>query len=163
MWDWDIQHLYELEHLWLYLDQDEKLIAAEGSAHGGYHPLALVLEKGRLKVYSEPGKHAFADSPDKLKQGAWLTNLSCGPRGGSGDLLIKEMFKGQMAASTLEKRLAKAYMKAHAFSPSYDFSQVFDLKDVPCIPWETLKAWILKGLQLISNPFIIFPTSGPSW
>ena len=62
-WDWDIQHLYELEHVWVYLNADEQLIGAEASWHGGFNDMAvngaLLLTDNRLTVYSEPGKHAF--------------------------------------------------------------------------------------------------------
>lgn len=74
-WDWDIQHLYELEHIWVYLDGDERLIAAEASWHGGYKSMldergGLPLEEGKLTLYSEPGKHAFAPVCQ------WLTDRS---------------------------------------------------------------------------------------
>src|SRR5689334_11010671 len=30
-WDWDIQHLYELEHIWVYLDAGEQIVAVDAS------------------------------------------------------------------------------------------------------------------------------------
>ena len=36
-WDWDIQHLYELEHAWVYLDASGNLIAADASWHGRFN------------------------------------------------------------------------------------------------------------------------------
>jgi hypothetical protein len=38
-WDWDIQHLYELEHAWSYVGADGRLLYAEASWHGGYFPM----------------------------------------------------------------------------------------------------------------------------
>ena len=38
-WDWDIQHLYELEHVWVYLDAAGRVIHAEASWHGGFQPM----------------------------------------------------------------------------------------------------------------------------
>src|SRR6476659_1354011 len=35
-WDWDIQHLYELEHAWVYLDAARQVINAEASWPGGF-------------------------------------------------------------------------------------------------------------------------------
>src|SRR5205809_292705 len=32
-WDWDIQHLYELEHAWVYVDATGHVIHAEASWH----------------------------------------------------------------------------------------------------------------------------------
>src|SRR5688572_11276200 len=63
-WDWDMGHLYELEHIWLYLDAQENIIAAEASWHGGFNRMVttegkIPIEDGRLTIYSESGKHAF--------------------------------------------------------------------------------------------------------
>ena len=34
--DYDIQHLYDLEHIWVYLDKNGNVIGAEGSYHGRF-------------------------------------------------------------------------------------------------------------------------------
>ena len=34
--DYDIQHLYELEHIWVYVDKGGRAVWAEGSLHGKY-------------------------------------------------------------------------------------------------------------------------------
>jgi hypothetical protein len=33
-WDYDIQHLYELEHVWVYVGMDGAVVDAEASFHG---------------------------------------------------------------------------------------------------------------------------------
>ena len=38
-WDWDIQHLYELEHAWVYVDEGGAVVYVEASWHGKYKPL----------------------------------------------------------------------------------------------------------------------------
>ena len=48
--DWDIQHLYELEHVWSYVDEAGRLIHAEASWHGEWAPL---VEAGRLSAEDE--------------------------------------------------------------------------------------------------------------
>ncbi|MCA9837634.1 MAG: HAD-IA family hydrolase [Trueperaceae bacterium] len=151
-WDWDIQHLYELEHLWIYLDQSGHLLDAEGSFHGDFHKLrgandALITEESRLVAFSEPGKHAFAGHLEQLENLVPLSTLSCGENAGSGDVLINHMFAGNIQATTLQKRLCKRYMKSHAFTPSYDFSRRFDLGSIPIIPWTRLKAFIPKRVN----------------
>ncbi|SIR30987.1 hypothetical protein [Halanaerobium kushneri] len=35
-WDWDIGHHYDLEHLWVHVNQKGEVISFEGSAHGLY-------------------------------------------------------------------------------------------------------------------------------
>lgn len=146
-WDWDIQHLYELEHFWVYLDADENLIRSEASFHGDFHDLQTETgtapsEQGRALAYSEPGKHAFAGQVVQQKKLEPLNKESCTRLAGRGDVLINQMFEGRITATALGRRLTKRYMKAHAFAPSYDFSRRFDLQSVPVVPWEELSAWI---------------------
>ena len=59
-WDWDIGHLYELEHVWVYLDEADRLVWVEASSHGGY--ASMILEDGSIPcdgthpiVYAQPG------------------------------------------------------------------------------------------------------------
>lgn len=35
-WDYDIQHLYELEHVWVYIGHEGEVIDCEASFHGKY-------------------------------------------------------------------------------------------------------------------------------
>src|SRR5690606_3025569 len=65
-WDWDIEHLYELEHVWVYVDAGGRPVRVEASWHGEWRDLRLgqaggaVLEGTRPVVYVKPGKHALA-------------------------------------------------------------------------------------------------------
>ena len=145
-WDWDIQHLYELEHLWVYLDVGDNLVLGEGSVHGGFQVLKdndkTPSEHGRLVAYAEPGKHAFAGHAAQIRRLKPLTKEICIGLAGSGEVLINDMFSGQIQATALQRRLSKRYMQAHAAVPSYDFSKRFDLQGVPLVTWDVLKAWI---------------------
>lgn len=101
-WDWDIQHLYELEHTWTYVSMDGKVVFAEASWHGGYN--ATVLDNGKVRVvakedgahpvvYSEPGKHAFAPTSEILVAKRKTKTLEgCGPCAGAGGLLVTPLF-----------------------------------------------------------------------
>jgi hypothetical protein len=57
-WDWDIQHLYELEHVWVAVDADGRVVHADASWHGGMHPMlydsAVRLEGDHIIVYASP-------------------------------------------------------------------------------------------------------------
>ncbi|MBN1284591.1 MAG: glycerophosphodiester phosphodiesterase [Anaerolineae bacterium] len=148
-WDWDIQHLYELEHVWVYLDADGHVWHGEASWHGGYHVMedangALPLEDGRLVIYSEPGKHAFAPSPAWLLERAETTNRSCGRFAGIGGLLVTPLFEDALRAgrTPLADQLAHTYLERCAFEPAYAFDKVFDLAEAPFVPWAALEAWI---------------------
>jgi FMN phosphatase YigB (HAD superfamily) len=138
-WDWDIEHLYELEHLWVYLDDAGRVMKFEGSFHGDVHELEKT--EGSLKCFSEPGKHAFANL-EQLMAREPLTTASCTVNAGSGDVLINAMFESVLQPSPSQKRICKRFMKSQAFMPGYTFSLSVPLATLPLVPWETLKAWI---------------------
>ena len=62
-WDWEIQHLYELEAAWVYVG-DGSVLRVEASWHGRFHEMLIEgkppLRGQRPVLYSQPGKHAFA-------------------------------------------------------------------------------------------------------
>lgn len=152
-WDWDIQHLYELEHIWVYLNKDEQLAKVEASAHGSLFPMlkqdgTLPLENERITIYSESGKHGFAPDRDGLLARAERTNLSCGERAGNGGIHTSNPFGATAFGNPTEEehQLANRYMQQLAFTPTYDFSQSFDLRTVPFITWEQLAEWIPRRI-----------------
>ncbi|MBZ0292118.1 MAG: hypothetical protein K8L99_06070 [Anaerolineae bacterium] len=147
-WDWDIQHLYELEHIWVYLDASERVIAAEASWHGGYNPMqtaagALPLDDGRVMLFSEPGKHAFAADIDTLRKREKITRYSCGAHAGKAGVHVTPLFDDIITTRTpLNNQLAHTYLERNVFQPTYEFSQLFVLESVPLVPWANLSAWI---------------------
>ncbi|MDP3177763.1 MAG: hypothetical protein Q8M76_07655 [Spirochaetaceae bacterium] len=73
-WDWDIQHAYDLEHVWVYVAADGSVSDAEASFHGRYLKSFVRYPGGRaaggsepLVLYSQPGKHAFSPLPDVFR------------------------------------------------------------------------------------------------
>lgn len=152
-WDWDIQHLYELEHIWVYIGEDDKLLAAEASWHGDYHVMLdadnpLPLDNGRLALVSEPGKHAFARSPEDLLQRRAKTIAGCGAGAGRMGVHVTPLFAGIITArKPLANRLAHGYLESQRFLPSFDFSSRFDLRDAIILPWRNLYAWIPRRVE----------------
>ena len=147
-WDWDIQHLYELEHIWLKLNADDAVIGVEASAHGGKFAMhgadgGLPLQAGRVTLVSTPGKHAFTATPEDQAGTAELTVVSCQELAGRGGILINDMFRPALAEITAEdQRAVKRYLQARAFLPTFNFDQRFDLASVDFTGWDDLAAWI---------------------
>jgi glycerophosphoryl diester phosphodiesterase len=146
-WDWDIQHLYELEHVWVYLDAAGQLIHAEASWHGGFQAMrydGIVPRDGdQVLICSEPGKHAFAPHP------AWFAEHAAPhPRAttdalaGLGGLLVTSLFQGLIARTPLADTLARTYLARHAFTPSYIFDRRFAFKPAQLVPWAALRDWV---------------------
>lgn len=152
-WDWDIQHLYELEHIWIHLDAAGQMVHAEASWHGGWNSMlgvdgGLPLDGGRLILYSEPGKHAFAATIAPLLERCSTTIKACSARAGSAGVLVTPLFKGRIRdRNLLNNRLVHRYLGRRAFVPTYTFDQVFDLSRVPFVPWDNLAAWIPRRVN----------------
>ena len=147
-WDWDIQHLYELEHVWVYLDRDQNVVKVEASAHGTFrNQLAgdgtLPVTDGRPSLYSEPGKHGFFCRRDQAEFHAARVRQSCGERAGSMNILIQPEFSAALAyLKPFDHFVVRGYLHEMAFEPSFEFSRQFDLRKVQFMPWPSLKASI---------------------
>lgn len=146
-WDWDIQHLYELEHIWVFVNAQGQVVHGEASWHGGYHPMTvdgqLNLSGDRLIVLSEPGKHAFAPTVDWLTERADHTRRCCTSDAGKGGLLVTDLYEGLILSKTPQAdRLAHTYLERHVFEPTMIFDQIFPISAAILTPWPLLSAWI---------------------
>ena len=147
-WDWDIQHLYELEHAWVSVDADGGVVDLEASWHGRFNRMraengALPLQDGRPLLYSEPGKHAFAPSPARLLDRKARTVASCGTQAGKMGVHVTPLFAGIIdQRKPLQNRLVHTYLERNRFEPTFDFSQRFDLRAAVFVPWRSLFRWI---------------------
>jgi len=147
-WDWDIQHLYELEHVWVYVDGDGSIAAAEASWHGRYYQMRdeagrLPLEEERLTLYSEPGKHAFAPSPGWLLARKAKTLASCGARAGLMGVHVTPLFDGIIRDdSPLNNRLVHTWLERRQFEPCFAFDNRFDLRCAIFLRCTQLLEWI---------------------
>jgi len=98
-WDWEIQHLYELEHIWVYVGADDQVVAVDASWHGGFHVMTGAdgnppLDDGRAVVFSESGKHAFAPVIDWMMERKPTTDNSCGRSSGRMGVHVTPLFEG---------------------------------------------------------------------
>ncbi|MCK6579354.1 MAG: HAD family hydrolase [Anaerolineae bacterium] len=154
-WDWEIQHLYELEHIWVYLNAGGDIVRVEASAHGAKYSLqrrdgALPLsDDGRPLVYSEPGKHGFAADAEAFSGYVDHIIANCRANAGEEGIHTRNLFGAAAFGdpSPFEHRLARRYMQRLAFTPSFAFNRVFDLRSVPILPWARLKAWIPRRIN----------------
>ena len=154
LWDWDIGHLYELEHTWTYVGADGKVVFAEASWHGGFNP--TVLDNGKVRVvaknggyhpvvYSEPGKHAFATTPEVLLAKRRAKTLEgCGINAGKGWLWVTPLFEGilDLRKNPEVDTLVTAHLQEHTFTPAFVWSNKFLVTKDLLIPWSVLFEWI---------------------
>jgi len=145
-WDWDIQHLYELEHIWVYVDNQGQVVRGEASAHGSFQDMAidgrLNLTGDRLTLFSEPGKHAFAPKVEWLENGKADTVSNCGAEAGTAGLCTPPIIEGYIHSTAEDDCLIYAYLQTQAFMPSMEFSQIFEGLQDCLVPWSLLFKWI---------------------
>ncbi len=146
-WDWDISHLYELEHVWVYIDANGDVIHAEGSRHGRYRKMLVrgepPLIDTHLTLYAEAGKHSLAPSASWLEAAAPITRKLCMRHAGLEGVLITWLFRGIIRAKTPEAdRLVHTYLERYAFEPSLEFKRTFPVPPESLVPWPALFRWI---------------------
>jgi putative hydrolase of the HAD superfamily len=143
-WDWDIVHLYELEHVWVYLDSSRRPVRAEASWHGRYHSMGLNSLSGeQLTLYSEPGKHALAPTPELYRAGEKQNRWLCCQGAGAGGLLVNDLFAGlNDIKSSQTDRLVQAFLRSYAFIPTYQFNRRLQITSDRLVPWPRLFRWI---------------------
>lgn len=151
-WDWDIGHLYELEHAWVYLDQNDQPLRVDASFHGTYHVLGVAGRERPLPqpfpLYSQPGKHAFARSPRWFEPREPYID-ACTKDAGNAGLLITPLFEGIIHKLPGDDELARAYLRQRAFHPSFSFENLWKIREELLVPWAELKAWIPRRISEI--------------
>ncbi len=141
-WDWDIGHLYELEHAWVFVGGDGEVVGVESSRHGGSYGGDLNLEGGRPVLCSEPGKHALASGPGAFVARRDHTEHSCGPGAGAGGVHITPLYRDRIVKTPDDDQLVRTYLRRHAFTPRWDWSLRAQVADLPMAPWPELDAAI---------------------
>lgn len=149
-WDWDIGHLYELEHVWVYVDATGRPVRAEASWHGRFfdgrlgEPGGAALRGERVVFYSQPGKHAFAPSPEWFAgEMRARTLFECGRGAGRGGVWVTPLFGGHTLAKCPEAdRLVHTFLEQHRFEPAFSFTREIVLTPEQLVPWEALERWI---------------------
>lgn len=149
-WDWDIQHLYELEHVWVAAEEGGKVVAVEASWHGTFHRFPhWKMESTHPVVYCQPGKHAFAHDPSHFPR--WSTWYACTIGAGSMGLLVKDMFAEVLTATATEdtNRLIRKYLRQCAFVPTFRFTKKVVFPPEIFTDWESLRTYIPERVKAV--------------
>ena len=153
-WDWDIQHLYELEAAWVYLGTEGQVVRVEASWHGGFHELQIdgapPLRDGRPVLYSQPGKHAFAPSPDWFEPYDRYTR-PCREEAGEMGLHVTPLFRGKLWKEDGDDARVREHLRAFAFTPRFVFDRELRIDREHLCPWAELEAWIPQRVRQIAD------------
>lgn len=148
-WDWDIQHLYELEHAWVYVGDTGRVEKVEASWHGQFRDMRVgeddgaVLRGHRPVLYVKPGKHAFAPTPKHFEPLRDEIVAVCGRMAGAAGVWETQLYAGKLPPNTpLARRLVHTYLDAKKFVPSFVFNTEDTGETWHLVPWAALEAWI---------------------
>ncbi|WP_340398611.1 hypothetical protein [Paenibacillus sp. FSL H8-0079] len=139
-WDYEIGHLYEMEHVWIYVGHDGEVVDCEASFHG---KVLRGLLKDRVNVvgrhvclYSQPGKHAFSPLPVVFEL---LPDLysAAGTKAGCDGLLVNDLFRGYFETNEQVDAQVTSYLQTKAFVPSMEFEEYL-LKPEMFMTWDQL-------------------------
>lgn len=124
-YDFDIQHLYDLEHSFVYLDKDGKVTGVESSFHGKFLNSmiegVLEFEGNHPVLYVQPGKHAFLPAPDYFKL-IIDRDIACNKNAGEAGFLIMPMFEGRLSTNEeMDRKVEKYIRQNHSFAPTWEF------------------------------------------
>ncbi len=150
-WDWDIGHLYELEHVWVYVDDKGRVARVEASWHGRYHTMEVdgrpPMQNGHPVVYAEPGKHAMAPTPEWFTRRAAEVILSCTRLAGSGGVWENVLFGKPAVKSPRVDRLVRTYLRRKAFMPTFRFTRAIPVTEQMLVPWRQMERLIPARLR----------------
>lgn len=142
-WDWDIGHLYELEHAWIFIGAKGEVVAVEASWHGMFGPVEGAAFEGTHPILlAQPGKHAMAASSEPFQEIREWAEQEAGPDAGKDGLLENELFRGKLPKTPENDARVTAYLKRLAFVPSWNFTKRFPVTREMVMPWDTLREWI---------------------
>ena len=151
-WDWDIGHLYELEHAWTFIDANGAVVAIEASWHGMYGQAeGAALEEADPAIpgvrthpvlLAQPGKHAMAPSIEPFMEIRQWAEQEAGADAGKDGVLETGLFRGRLPKTPENDARVTAYLKERAFVPAWKFSKRFPLTREILVPWKALEAWI---------------------
>lgn len=147
-WDYDIQHMYDLEHVWVWVAADSRVTRAEGSFHGKYRtlwepgfPIGEAPDGTHVHAYCQPGKHAFL--PDGNLFRLLPDWRSCCTDAAGGGVLVGGPFEGAYHSSPEQDAISAAHIREkYAFEPTLHFDQGAAPDASLLCPWESLKSRI---------------------
>lgn len=160
-YDYDIGHLYDLEHVWVHVDADGAVVAVEASRHGKRVDMAgAAIEDGHPVLVIETGKHAHWPTQAAMTEAHGLITLACDRLAGAEGVHLGNRFAeaGLYRVSEAEHAAARRRMRADRLVPDFTRWRRFAPETVRLAPWPHLAAWIPGRVRrLIAAAVADFP------
>lgn len=153
-YDSDIGHVYDLEHVWVYLDDRDEIIGVKGSRHG-----VIVTQyasrkdirffKGHPLIFSTPGKHSNIVSLKQLNRR--VLTRACRDMAGSKGIYDVQFFDDELRERIKvidpgKDKIHRVYNKKYAFKPTFRYTRYLIPKRNIMTSWNDLMHWIPERL-----------------
>ncbi|WP_019639751.1 hypothetical protein [Paenibacillus fonticola] len=153
-WDYDIQHLYDLEHMWIYLSPEGDVVDCEASFHGRYLKgiapgKTNVDPDGRISLFVQPGKHAYSPLRELFDLLPDLHAVT-GPLAGKDGVLEPKMLQGTFKTSPDADELAVEHLRTFRFDITGTYIPLEWEADM-LVTWDELKAEIPVRMNQLLN------------
>lgn len=157
-YDFDIQHLYDLEHAFVYLDGEGKIAGVESSFHGKFLNAMIdgvtEFEEGHPVLYVQPGKHALLPAPEYFRL-VIDRNTACNKEAGEAGFLIAPMFEGRLHTDgELDRKVEEYIRRNYAFEPTWEYTDKSPdgrVTEELLMPYEELDRMIVERLSAWSG------------
>lgn len=125
-YDYDIQHLYDLEQVWVYIGRNGEVADVEASFHGKYLKGLLRgsanLSGTRAGLYVQPGKHALSPIAEVFELLPGFASCTQDEAGADG-LIYGDFFRGLLASDEETDRRVRRYLQACRFTPALSYRE----------------------------------------
>lgn len=157
-WDYDITHLYDLEHFWVFVGENGEVVDAQGSFHGKYLTMLMkdrsnIIDDTHVKIYSQPGKHAFAPIPTLFDYVPGVETSTYEDVGIDGLVVTEIIAKGRYDTTPEINEAVQKYMQKYKFRPSHNYSRLYDITAKELVEWKVLDdsipGFLVEELQKI--------------
>ncbi len=152
-YDFDIQHLYDLEHVFVRVDPKGRIGGVLGSFHGKFLNNLLEgeteFEGTHVILYVQPGKHAFIHKPHYFRLFP-DRDKCCREYAGQDGLLIAPMFEDRISTDEgFDTQVRRYIQENYAFTPVWEFSEEYPRlpkAEEKLMPWEELDGLIVRRI-----------------
>ncbi|MFI3236550.1 MAG: hypothetical protein R3Y47_00820 [Lachnospiraceae bacterium] len=139
-WDYDIQHMYDLEHVWIYVDYKGEVVDCEASFHGKILK-SFKTDKsnridGHILLYCQPGKHAFSPYSEVFELLPDFISAASKTEK-DGGLHTNPFVRGRTDTSDEIQEIANRALAYYKFVPSRKY-KLTTLDEIALMKWEAL-------------------------
>ncbi|MBD3352597.1 MAG: hypothetical protein GF364_14005 [Candidatus Lokiarchaeota archaeon] len=163
----DIVHIYDLEHVWVYLNKDDEIIGVKGTRHGVIMTLygsasKIKYQKKHPIVYCTPGKHSNIVDPKQLNRR--ILERACGYNYvGKDGVYDVQFFNDKIWKKVREfdpgkEKIREVYRKHYTFKPTFKMTKYMIPTRKLMKPWydlmEEIPDRIIKYLKAEVLPYV---------